>query len=71
MSSRPQQLNDFITKRKPNFLCNKCIAEAVGLSNVGAHPAQITATLGTTTDFKQKRDRCSICHEIKLVIRRV
>jgi hypothetical protein len=68
--SRPQQLNDFITARKPKPVCNKCIAKGIGLENDGAHPAQITGALATTSDFIQEVGECSICGETKKVIRK-
>jgi hypothetical protein len=67
--SRPQEVNDFITARRPNAVCNRCIAEALGWTNAGAHPAQITGALATTRDFTQERGRCSICNNDKKVIR--
>ena len=68
--SRPQQVNDFITASRPDAVCNKCIAEGIGLINKDAHPAQITGALATTSDFIQSNDECAICHETKKVIRR-
>lgn len=67
--SVPQQVNDFITRHKPQPVCNKCIALGIGLTNQGAHPAQITGTLATTSDFTQESGRCSLCKDIKKVIR--
>lgn len=52
--SVPQRVNDFISARRPNFVCNKCIAEGIGLINDTAHPAQITGALATTSDFIQE-----------------
>jgi hypothetical protein len=68
--SVPQRINDFITAHKPNPVCNKCIADGVGLSNDTAHPAQITGALATTSDFVQDDGPCSICKNAKKVIRR-
>lgn len=67
--SRPQQVNDFITRHAPKPVCNQCIADGVGLTNKTAHPAQITAALATTSDFEQERGECSLCHNLKEVIR--
>ncbi len=67
--SRPQEVYDFITKRRPAAVCNKCIGEGLEWVNSAAHPAQITAALATTFDFEQTRGKCSICHQIKEVIR--
>lgn len=68
--SVPQSINDFITRHKPNPLCNKCIADGIGLENKGAHPAQVTGALATTSDFDQEAGICSICKSRKKVIRR-
>lgn len=68
--SVPQRINDFITAQKPHPVCNKCIAEKVGLANDTAHPAQVTGALATTTDFVQEEGECSICKNTRKVIRR-
>jgi hypothetical protein len=68
--SVPQRINDFITAQRPNPVCNKCIAEGVGLTNDTAHPAQISGALATTSDFVQEDGECSICKAAKKVIRR-
>ena len=68
--SVPQRINDFITKHKPEPVCNKCIAMGLGLINVTAHPAQVTGALATTSDFIQEAGTCSICKDDKKVIRR-
>ncbi|MEX6724046.1 hypothetical protein [Parapedomonas caeni] len=68
--SRPQEVNDFITKLRPRAVCNKCIAQGLGWANDTAHPAQITGALATTSDFIQETGVCSICKDSKKVIRR-
>jgi hypothetical protein len=68
--SVPQRINDFITKLRPAPVCNKCIADGLGLVNTGAHPAQVTGALATTSDFAQGQGECSICKSDKKVIRR-
>ena len=68
--SVPQRVNDFITSHKPRPVCNKCIAAGIGLTNEGAHPAQITRALATTSDFTQERGQCSLCKDSKMVIAR-
>ncbi|MEO8927245.1 MAG: hypothetical protein ABI306_08785 [Caulobacteraceae bacterium] len=64
----PQEVNDFITARRPADVCNKCIADGVGMTNKAAHPAQIAGALGTTSDFTRGPGVCSICKEQKVVI---
>ena len=68
--SVPQRVNDFITKHRPDSVCNKCIATGIGLINDTAHPAQITGALATTSDFVQETGICSICKGNKKVIHR-
>lgn len=66
-----QRINDFVTSNKSESICNRCIADSIGLRDKGAHPSQITLALSTTSDFEITKDRCSICKSIKHVIRRV
>ena len=51
--SVPQRVNDFITAQRPSPVCNKCVAESVGLTNDTAHSAQVAGALATTSDFVQ------------------
>jgi len=62
-----QQVNNFITDRKPNAVCDSCIVDGLGLTKQ-AHAAQITAALGTTSNFERIRGECSKCKKVKLVI---
>ena len=66
--SIPQQINDYITSKGGAALCNKCIADGLGMSNKGAHPAQVTGALGTTSDFTRGTGECSSCREQREVI---
>ena len=68
--SVPQRINDFITRHRPEPVCNKCIAAGVGLTNDAAHPAQVTGALATTSDFVQETGTCWICKSDKKVTRR-
>ncbi len=68
--SVPQRINDFITSHRPKPVCNKCIADGIGLINAGAHPAQVTGALATTSDFTQEMGTCSLCKATKKVIAR-
>lgn len=68
--SVPQKINDFISANYPKAICNKCIAEGVGLINNTAHPAQVTGALATTSDFILEDGVCFICEKKKKVIRR-
>ena len=68
--SVPQRINDFITGLRPAAVCNKCIAEGVGLTNDAAHPAQVAGALGTTSDFVRQKGICTVCKNEKIVIQR-
>jgi hypothetical protein len=61
-----ERINDFIsTHGKP--VCDKCIMDALELT-AHAHSAQITAALGTTSDFTRNSGRCSLCKNERVVI---
>lgn len=66
-----QQINDFVTSKRPEKICDKCIADGVGLVNKTAHPAQITSALSTTSDFEVSKGMCLICKNVRKVIRRL
>ena len=62
-----QKVNDLITSRAPRAVCDACIVDALGFSS-HAHAAQITAALGTTSDFIRQAGTCSICKKDRIVI---
>lgn len=62
-----QQVNDLITSLRPAWICDNCIVEALGLTT-SAYSAQITAALGTTSDFVRAEGICMTCHDRKMVI---
>lgn len=64
------RVNQLITSCKPQAVCDDCIVEAAGLRS-HAHSSQITAALGTTSDFDRERGICSLCHSERMVIRAV
>ena len=65
----PRRINDFITGRRPAPVCDRCIANAVGLVNKGVHAVQTTGALATTSDFTRGKGVCSICKRERMVIR--
>lgn len=68
--SKPQDVNDLVTRMRPAALCNKCIARELHWLNETAHPAQITAALATTSDFIQEVGVCSVCQcQVKVIHR--
>ncbi len=63
-----QQVNNLITSRRPDAICDKCICEAMKF-NSQAHAAQITGALGATSDFDRQLGRCTMCKNERIVIR--
>ena len=61
-----QKINDFVTARQPNAVCDECIGNALNLST---QTSQMTAALGTTSDFIRDKGICAICKNKKVVIR--
>jgi hypothetical protein len=63
-----QLVNDWVSERRPKAVCDNCIVEGLKLTTQ-AHSSQITAALGTTSDFIRSKSECSICKNARLVIR--
>jgi len=63
-----QRINDFITSLRPKAVCDRCIVEALDLTAL-AHSQQVTAALGTTSDFVRESGLCSRCKNERTVIR--
>lgn len=63
-----ERVNQFITKHAPKAVCDHCIVDALNLTT-HAHGAQITAALGTTSDFDRRKDTCGLCKNERTVIR--
>jgi hypothetical protein len=61
-----QRINDFV-KGHGKPICDKCIMDGLKLT-AHAHSAQITAALGTTSDFTRQHDECSVCKNDRTVI---
>ena len=64
-----ERVNKFITKHKPDAFCDDCIAEQLDLSR-RQEANLVTITLATTDNFQREIDNCSLCREVKKVIRR-
>jgi hypothetical protein len=62
-----QEVNDFITKRRPAFVCDLCIVRNLGLS-VRAHANQITAALATTSEFVREKGSCPDCKQSDVMV---
>ncbi len=63
-----ERVNEFIMGHKPKPVCDNCIVNALSLT-AHAHSAQITAALGTTSDFSREKGECSLCKNERTVIR--
>jgi hypothetical protein len=61
-----QKVNDLVTSHGAP-ICDGCIIKTLDLTTQ-AHSAQITAALGTTSDFKRGSGMCSVCKNEKTVI---
>lgn len=55
-----EEVNDFVTRRKPTPVCDLCIVKNLGLGR-RAHANQITAALGTTSQFVREKGSCPDC----------
>lgn len=62
-----EEVNDFITRKRPAFVCDLCIVRGLGLS-VRAHANQITAALGTTSDFVREKGTCPDCKQSDVMV---
>ena len=65
--SIPEQVNAFLTERRPSRFCDDCIAERLEL-NWRQEANRATNALGTTDSFHRARGICSICDKKKKVI---
>lgn len=64
-----QRVNDHVSAKHPNALCDGCIQVELGLTQV-AQATQITCALGTTSEFAREQGTCIICGRERIVIRR-
>jgi hypothetical protein len=62
-----EQVHDFIVARPREPVCDKCIAERLGLS-IPNHANHKTRELAKTKSFHRAKGTCSTCGKSKLVI---
>ena len=62
------RINDFITGRKPERICDACISRALNVRDQQAN--QVTVALATTTDFERGPGHCADCGKDQKVIRK-
>ncbi len=62
-----EKISNTVKGHAPAAICDKCIVAELGLT-AHAHSAQITAALGTTSDFTRERGNCVVCKNERTVI---
>lgn len=65
-----QSIDDFITKHRPQPVCQSCIAGGVGMTDDALCSQEISAALATSGDFIRGWGRCSVCAKESSVIKR-
>ena len=63
-----ERVNEFLTKRRPDELCDACVAAQLSLRHQQAN--RVTMALGTTSDFSREPGRCVDCHRELVTTRR-
>ena len=60
----------FVARLWPAPVCDDCVADRLGL-NVRQHANQRTRELAGSDGFERRKDVCSLCFGVELVIRRI
>jgi hypothetical protein len=55
-----EQVNRYLTQRKPDELCDSCVADHLGLRHQQAN--RVTMALGTTSDLTRAAGLCADCN---------
>jgi hypothetical protein len=63
-----QRVNDYLTKRRTDEVCDGCVASHLGLGHQQAN--RVTMALGTTSDFTRKTGLCADCARELVTTRR-
>ena len=63
-----QRVNDYLTKRRPDEVCDSCVADDLGLRHQQAN--RVTMALGTTSDFTREPGLCADCSRELVTTRR-
>ena len=63
-----QRVNDYLTKRRADEVCDGCVASDLGLRHQPAN--RVTMALGTTSDFTRKAGLCADCARELVTTRR-
>lgn len=63
-----QRVNDYLTKRRPDEVCDSCVAGHLDMRHQQAN--RVTMALGTTSDFTRELGVCSDCARELVTTRR-
>ncbi|WP_305097878.1 hypothetical protein [Croceibacterium aestuarii] len=63
-----QRVNDYLTKRRPDEICDSCVADHLALRHQQAN--RVTMALGTTSDFTRGQGLCVDCDRELVTTRR-
>jgi hypothetical protein len=63
-----ERVNQYLTKRRPNEVCDSCIADHLKLRHQQAN--RVTMALGTTSDFTRVSGLCVDCGRELITTRR-
>ena len=65
-----EDVRALVEKMKPTAVCDDCIKDRLGLS-VRQHANHKTLELADAPEFDRRKNYCSVCGSVKLVIRRI
>jgi hypothetical protein len=63
-----EQVNQYLTQRRPNEICDSCVAGHLKLRHQQAN--RVTMALGTTSDFTRGPGVCADCDRELITTRR-
>ena len=63
-----EQVNRFLTQRRPDEVCDSCVADHLKLRHQQAN--RVTMALGTTSDFTRQHGLCVDCDRELITTRR-
>lgn len=63
-----ERVNAFITSRRPDEICDSCVADHLDLRHQQAN--RVTMALGTTSDFTRQHSVCADCDRELITTRR-
>jgi hypothetical protein len=63
-----ERVNEFLSKRRPDEVCDACIATHLNLRHQQAN--RVTMALGTTSDFTRQTSVCADCRRELITTRR-